>query len=342
MTEESPKFVRQTMNTVTMSPIYRFLFFRTKDRAEYLRTIMFLFATMLEFLITPFHFLGVIGIQEWPMYACSAALLVTDVVTLLLWCFRLISIAPAVRIAAILSQLIFSTRIILLLSGNYHSALQMIAVNEMFSYLLVILLVVAVMTPTAFVVAAINIASLFVAYAVYHDYHIVEMLVLFGMMQFTTAGFGVVLRNVLKDTRVELNDYRQLARQMQRFFHMSFSDINAMFAIADNRKYNGFNSKDAISHLSLHAQNDIVAVADMIKEQHIRQRDDMREKFPMLSDTELCVCRLIAAGKTIKQIAVEMDKTVSNIGTVRVNIRRKLNLPPAQDLKSYLANSIKG
>lgn len=324
-----------------MSLVYRFLFFRTKDRAEYLRAVMFLFATTLELLITPLHFMGIIGIQNRNMFICSGALLLTDAICLILWCARIISIAPAVRIAAILSQIIFSTRVLLIITGNYNSGLQMIAVNEMFSYLLVILLVVAVMTPTAFIVIGINLVCLSVAYSLSSNYHIVEMIVLFGTMQLTTAGLGIVLSNILKDTRVELNDYRQFSRQMQRFFRMNFDDINVMFTIANNRKFSGFDSKEAVGRLSQHAQKDIIAVADLIREQHIRQRDDWREIFPMLSDTELTVARLIAVGKTIKEIAIELDKSISNIGTVRVNIRRKLNLAPNQDLKTYLSNIIK-
>lgn len=325
-----------------MTSVYHFLFFRTKDRAEYLRAIMFLFATILELLIAPLHFLGIIGLQEWPMHICSASLLIVDLVLLCIWAFRKISITTAIWIASILSQIILSFRTMLLCMGHYPSALQMIAVNEVFTYLLVIMLVVAVMTYTTFVVVGINIATLLTAYFLTRDGHLIEITVLFGIIQVMTACFGIVQRLILKDTRIELNDFRHLSLQLQRFFRMSISDISAMLSLANSRHANALQNGKVLDSLSLHAQNGIIATADMIKEHHIRQRTDMHEIFPTLTKTELIVGRLIASGKSIKEIANELDKNVSNIGTVRGNIRRKLGLQSNEDLKDCLINSLKG
>jgi len=44
---------------------------------------------------------------------------------------------------------------------------------------------------------------------------------------------------------------------------------------------------------------------------------------------------------TSKEIATSLGKNLSNIGTVRGNIRRKLNLDLDVDLKAYLSKLMK-
>lgn len=56
----------------------------------------------------------------------------------------------------------------------------------------------------------------------------------------------------------------------------------------------------------------------------------------MLTTTELRVACLVIDGKTKREIADIMGKTESNIGTVRINIRRKLGLSSAEDLREAL------
>ena len=67
----------------------------------------------------------------------------------------------------------------------------------------------------------------------------------------------------------------------------------------------------------------------------------MAQTFPMLTPTELDVCRLVLKGMTLKEIAMAMDKKIGNIGTVRGNIRKKLELDTNDDLREALAKRLK-
>ena len=69
------------------------------------------------------------------------------------------------------------------------------------------------------------------------------------------------------------------------------------------------------------------------------QRKDMRERFPMLTPAELDVCRLVEQGLTLKDIANTLEKSASNVSTVRGNIRKKLGLAHDEDLRSALLDS---
>ena len=64
----------------------------------------------------------------------------------------------------------------------------------------------------------------------------------------------------------------------------------------------------------------------------------MRYCFPMLTPTELDVCRLVEQGLAINDISKALGKSASNVSTVRGNIRKKLGLAQDDDLRRALLN----
>ena len=82
--------------------------------------------------------------------------------------------------------------------------------------------------------------------------------------------------------------------------------------------------------------HNIINVASQIEQMQTNERKDMRERFPMLTPAELDVCRLVVQGLTLKEISITLGKSVSNVSTVRGNIRKKLGLEQDDDLKKAL------
>ena len=82
--------------------------------------------------------------------------------------------------------------------------------------------------------------------------------------------------------------------------------------------------------------HNIINVASQIEQMQTNERKDMRERFPMLTPAELDVCRLVVQGLTLKEISITLGKSVSNVSTVRGNIRKKLGLELDDDLKKTL------
>ena len=82
--------------------------------------------------------------------------------------------------------------------------------------------------------------------------------------------------------------------------------------------------------------HNIINVASQIEQMQTNERKDMRERFPMLTPAELDVCRLVVQGLTLKEISSALGKSVSNVSTVRGNIRKKLGLEQDDDLKKTL------
>lgn len=91
-----------------------------------------------------------------------------------------------------------------------------------------------------------------------------------------------------------------------------------------------------MAQLDKNTLRNITNVASQIEHMQAHERKDMRERFPMLTPAELDVCRLVAQGLTLKEISSTLGKSVSNVSTVRGNIRKKLGLSQDDDLRRFL------
>ena len=76
--------------------------------------------------------------------------------------------------------------------------------------------------------------------------------------------------------------------------------------------------------------------ARMLEKEEKANVGSVSARFPMLTPTEVKVACLVIDGKTKREIAGILNKTESNIGTVRINIRRKLGLSASDDLREEL------
>ena len=72
------------------------------------------------------------------------------------------------------------------------------------------------------------------------------------------------------------------------------------------------------------------------KAERLASHERFADLCPTLTPTELEVCRLIVAGKTLNEIAGITGKNANNISSVRIHIRRKLGLKPSDDLRQSL------
>ena len=75
-----------------------------------------------------------------------------------------------------------------------------------------------------------------------------------------------------------------------------------------------------------------------MNKQSVRKSLRKIKKLLRLKKLELL---LTLKNMTLKEIAVATDKSLSNVGTVRGNIRKKLGLAPEDDLREWLLAAIK-
>lgn len=323
-----------------MKRLNSFLVSKSKDRIEYMRLAVFLFLCVIGLLLFSLHMVFA-DRHEWYMTACYAFIAFADVVSLAVWIAGLLPLSRIFSVGAVLVQTSFSVSVVLATLGYCPDGDQAIVINEMICYVLTILLMLALMNRTTFVMTAINIAGLAVAWLSTLTTHSLWILVLFGSIQLLTASFGSLQRRLINETRHEAADFSSTLDKVLHFFNMNKTELLSLLQIASNKSSDDIADKELLDKLSGKTQKNLLRVAELIHMQRLDRCGDLRRIFPMLSDTELSVCRSVVEGKTLKEIASDMGKSISNVSTVRGNIRRKLGLSSDQDLKTELRKALK-
>ncbi|HXD94798.1 MAG TPA: response regulator transcription factor [Bacteroidia bacterium] len=108
---------------------------------------------------------------------------------------------------------------------------------------------------------------------------------------------------------------------------------------------NGYISKECPRADFIHAIRTILAgkkyiSAEIAEKLASRFDDDIgKEQHELISDRELEVLKLIAAGKTVSEIAVELSLSVATISTYRSRLLEKMNLKNNAELTHYAINN---
>lgn len=150
--------------------------------------------------------------------------------------------------------------------------------------------------------------------------------------------FGYVANRLLHEQQKELHDYASTIEQVLYVFNMRKTELLALLKLAKAKDATQYD-KELMEQLDNKTLHNIIKVANQIEHMYAQQRKEMRERFPMLTPTELDICRLVEQGLTLKEIANTLSKSVSNVSTVRGNIRKKLGLTQDDDLRTILLES---
>ena len=83
-------------------------------------------------------------------------------------------------------------------------------------------------------------------------------------------------------------------------------------------------------------KHNLLEAVSKLQKKYEAEQQDFAMKFPTLSEAEIEVCRYVAEGKTVSEIAIITGKSISNVSTVRGNIRKKIGLARETDLRTFL------
>lgn len=165
-----------------------------------------------------------------------------------------------------------------------------------------------------------------------------QLLVIFGFTSIATTAFGFVANKLLHEQQMELNDYASTINQVLNMFSMRKNELLALLKLAKAQDTTAVYDKEMMAQLDKKTLHNIIKVANQIEHMQACQRKDMHERFPMLSPTELDVCRLVEQGLAINDISKALGKSASNVSTVRGKIRKKLGLAQDDDSRRALLN----
>ena len=209
-------------------------------------------------------------------------------------------------------------------------------VNITVCYILVLIASISILPRISLVCTCINIISMFLCHYITDNSMYSQLLVIFGFTSVATTVFGFVANKLLREQQIELDDYANTIDQVLHVFNMRKNELLALLKLAKAQDSTAVYYKELMAQLDKKTLHNIIKVANQIEHMQACQRKDMSERFPMLTPTELDVCRLVEQGLTLKDISTAMGKSVSNVSTVRGNIRKKLGLAQDDDLRRAL------
>lgn len=150
----------------------------------------------------------------------------------------------------------------------------------------------------------------------------------------------MTMRILFNDATREINDYKQLQDSILDMFNMSKTEMVSLVQLCRTTDNVQKVDRKVIGKLTEQTRYNLVRLGQYLSSEKQEKFNDLACRLPQLTPTELDVCRLVLKGMSQKEIAVAMNKSQSNIGTVRGNIRRKLGLGTNEELRDELVRRL--
>lgn len=307
-------------------------------RRDFFRQLIFLTFVPLSILLFSLHLLGSYGLNVQPALLCSVCYVIGSVVSLVLYLLKgpkkLRYIMP---VSVIFSMLVQGVRLLVLASMGQHDSM-LTTLNITICYLIVLVSSISMFPRTSLVCTCIHVVIMFLCRYLTHNPMYGQLLIIYGFLSVATTIFGFVASNLLREQQTELHGYASTIDQILHVFNMRKSELMALLKLARSKDSVAVYDKEVMGQLEEKTLRNIIKVAKQIECVYANQRKDMHERYPMLTSTELDICRLVEQGYTISEISNILGKTASNVSTVRGNIRKKLGLGQDEDLRNALMN----
>ena len=315
-------------------------FDRTKvGRRDYFRQLIFLTFAPISIILFSLHLFGSYGLTIKPALVCSAFYVLVSAVALIVYIVKGPKKLKYIMSAFLLSLIIIqNVRLLVLASFGFHDPM-LTTINITVCYILVLIACISILPRISLVCTCINIISMFLCHYLTDNSLYSQLLVIFGFTSVATTVFGFVANNLLHEQQMELNDYANTIDQILHMFGMTKTELMALLKLAKAKNADTVYDKELMEQLDHKTLRNIIKVANQIEHLQACHRKDMHERFPMLTPAELDVCRLVEQGLTLKEVANALDKSVSNVSTVRGNIRKKLGLTQDDDLRRALLDN---
>lgn len=315
-------------------------FDRTRvGRRDYFRQLIFLTFAPISIILFSLHLLGSYGLTIKPALVCSACYVVVSATALIVYLLKGPKRLKYIMSAFLLSLIIIqNVRLLVLASFGFHDPM-LTTINMTVCYILVLIANISILPRISLVCTCINIISMFLCHYITDNSMYSQLLVIFGFTSVATTVFGFVANKLLREQQMELDDYANTIDQVLNVFNMRKNELLALLKLAKAQDTTAVYDKELMAQLDNNTLHNIIKVANQIEHIQACQRKDMSERFPMLTPAELDVCRLVEQGLTLKDISTALGKSVSNVSTVRGNIRKKLGLAQDDDLRSALLDN---
>lgn len=326
--------------------ILSFISRRTHNRVEMTRLAVYMVFTLLVIVGMPCHFLfHWVGGGQVVLHLISVAVWLTSIVILGLYIYNKVSLGKAFFWLVIATQLLESLGLVYMaviaspVPGS--EMYQNIILNEMLCFIIFALSCLGLLKWAPTSTLCIFLVALGLCHAIRPGALSVQFTRLFVFIMLCVWIYMIVERILLENTARELNEYRQFQDSVLGMFGMKRTEMVALVQLCRQMGEHKRLTQKMVGELSEQTRNNLIDFGNTLRNHRLLNNADLKTTFPDLSPSELEVCRLVLKGMSQKEIAVAMNKSQSNIGTVRGNIRRKLGLNADDDLRKALTKRLK-
>ena len=317
-----------------------------KNRLDQIQLMIYLVFSVLTIIGMPFHFLlGWIGERGIYLQAISVGMWLSSIVVFVLFLSRRLRLIRALFCLTFSYQFFECLRIVFLAAMTRPDWLEvhqkLLLLNEMMSYFNMVIVCISLLPKAPTILFAMYLLSVGVAYAICPEVMLNQFVLLIFYAMLGIWLYSFVMQRMVKLTHSEISDYKDFQNGVLDMFHMSKAEALSLIQLSRDAGRGDGIDDTVVKNLTEHTRHNIIALGEHLQNERRDKMVDLSTIFPQLSPSELDVARLVLKNMTLKEIAVAINKSLSNVGTVRGNIRKKLGLSPEDDLRDYMLAKIK-
>ena len=287
------------------------------------RVIAFVFLTLVEMLIIPYHFLLFYMMEVWDGFFFNLAH--TLVLALLIYVVLKRKVVFKTGISLLYILVFVKLAIDSMLCLHYQDGRDNLSVMSNI-FIMFILAITAQSqqlnrTTLGFAISLLPV----VAVAISHT----QISSLFFSIKAVLVGFLMILYVWLYNSESVMFKGLRQPKQMRE------EEKKALHMLADLKDEEKDMAVNQLSRLNPEQQNILDRAAEQLKTSELTKKAwDL--VCADLTNSERVICQMVLEGKMLKEICIELNKSESNITSQRSHIRKKLNMDRKDDLRREL------
>ncbi|MFW5510669.1 MAG: helix-turn-helix transcriptional regulator [Prevotella sp.] len=328
-----------------MSHFRSFLSKRCIDRKEEMQLVVYLVYSVMIIFGMPLHFgFGLIGQEGFLLRTISFVEWLCCFVFLALYLSGRMHLKTTFFWLSVCLQFAVGLSIVLIAvmarPENMIYSQKMLTVNGILSLFNILIVCMGLVPNASTVIMALFTLFTGVAYVICPQIMLSQFVLLFFYSMLGVWGYSLLMHHLFRSTSREISDYKMFQDGVLNMFHMSKAEAITLIRLSrEAGRVDGIDDQ-VLENLSERTRNNLIALGEHLQNERRDKMVDLSTIFPQLSPSELEVARLILKNMPLKEIAVATGKSLSNVGTVRGNIRKKLGLGPDDDLRNYLLSIV--
>lgn len=278
---------------------------------------------------------GLTGPQNRFTFVLNSVFLAVVILLAMLFLIGRLSLARTFCLVMVVAQLFTCSE--MLFCALYPSAYRLmlivgnivlLSVNVMFS-------LIAYLKNVPYLLGALAMATYIACVVITENDALESFCLVFLLMFLAITVLGNMLVRNMKRLSRENTELRQEEEDILHALKLEKQQVLAYVKLAKQRHDVSY-TQNILEQLADESRDNVIRnVKEAINEEEMK-KSRMAEIFPELTPSEIEICRLVILEKTLNEVCEILGKTEGNITCQRSNIRRKLGLKPADNLKKVL------